>query len=728
MGGGRSKSFNLEKADWNGPLDTSRHLANGVKGQHDSEQNGPTAPVTPALQNGHAHVRERQLSGGFIRAKPGDPLEGPDEVVPATDYWTCDPEQPVKLNMSDDGPWSAAPVSVVSIFTERARKFPDHCAMVVKRDERLIKWTYHEYYIDARKAAKSLIKLGLEPAHGVAIIGFNSPEWFIADMGAILAGGLAAGIYTTNSPDACQYVANDCKANVIVVENDQQLQKILSVRDQLPHLKAIVQYIGDVKVKDPNIYNWKQFMELAHDVPEAVLDERIRMQAPNKCCLLIYTSGTTGTPKGVMLSHDNIMWTASMCTRTFFGEDYRLCSHSVVSYLPLSHVAAQMIDMMFPIFVAGTTFFARPDALKGTLVDTLREARPTLFLGVPRVFEKMQEKMMAVGRTMSDLQRRVAGWAKDIGLRGNMALMKGESVPWGWTLANALIFKKIARNLGLDRCEALLVGAAPIPRETLEYFMSINLPLMELYGMSECSGPETVSKPDSYLIGSVGKVIVGGKIKLANCDAENNGEICMGGRHVFMGYLSNPEKTKEAIDDEGWLHSGDVGKLNEDGFLFITGRIKELIITAGGENVAPVPIEDNVKEQLPILSNVMLIGDRRKFLSMLMTLKVNVNEDTGEPTDDLAAVTLDWLKALGCTATKVTELVNSKDERVYKAIQEGVKRANLKSVSNAQKVQKWTVLPADFSIHGGELGPTLKLKRSFVDQKYTDVIEALYSE
>ncbi|NXG00096.1 ACBG2 ligase, partial [Sakesphorus luctuosus] len=575
----------------------------------------------------------------------------------------------------------------------------------------------------------SCLQLGLERFHGVGILGFNSAEWFIADIGAILAGGFAVGIYTTNSPQACHYVAENCSANVIVVENQKQLQKILEIEDKLPHLKAIVQYGEEIKEKRPNLYSWGEFLELGRDVPDSQLHEVIAAQKPNQCCTLIYTSGTTGQPKGVMLSHDNLTWTAAAAGRFVQLSDAQERQEQVVSYLPLSHIAAQMSDIWSAMAFGVQVFFAQPDALKGSLVETLREVRPTAFLGVPRVWEKMEEKMKSVGMKSSAFRRKVASWAKGVGLQTNLKRMNGCSeVPMNFHLAKHLVYRKVRKALGLDRCTKCYTGAAPITRETLEFFLSLNIPVLELYGMSESSGPHTVSVPHSFRLSSCGKELTGCRTLIHNPDRDGVGEICFSGRHIFMGYLNMEGKTKEAIDEDGWLHSGDLGKHDKDGFLFITGRIKELIITAGGENVPPVPIEDAVKSAVPIISNAMLVGDKAKFLAMLLTLKCNVDAETGEPEDDLTPEALEYCQKLGSKATKVSEVISSKDKDIYAAIQKGITAVNEGATSNAQKVQKWVLLEKDFSIFGGELGPTMKLRRPVVAQKYQAQIAELYSD
>ncbi|XP_064619094.1 long-chain-fatty-acid--CoA ligase ACSBG2-like isoform X2 [Lineus longissimus] len=647
----------------------------------------------------------------------------PDALVPATKLFTSNGQEAVKIKMTETGVSSAKPVTIMTRFAEIVEKYPDQLAVAEKNNGRWVKWTYGQYYDSVIRTAKGFIKLGLEPCHAVGIIGFNSPEWFFSDLGAIFAGGYAAGIYTTNTPEACHYVADNCKANIIVAENDIQLQKILAIKERLPHLKAIIQYKGIVKPESklPFVYTWSEFIEMAEDVDDSLLEERIRAQAPNKCATLIYTSGTTGNPKGVMLSHDNLTFTARSSITTL-----GLNREVLVSYLPLSHVAAQLIDIYSAIECAGSVYFARADALKGTLGETLREVRPTGFLGVPRVWEKMAEMMKAAGKNISGFKRKVATWAKGVGLKGNLALIDGGQVPFGWTVANAMVFKKARKALGLDRCKFMYSGAAPIAKETVEYFLSLNLPLLEGYGMSESTGPHTACLPGANRIASCGRDMVGFTTSLADADKDGNGEICMSGRHVFMGYLNMEEKTKETLDEMGRLHTGDVGKKDKDGFLFITGRIKELIITAGGENIAPVLIEDVVKEELPIIGNCMLVGDKKKFLSILLCVRTEVDGDA-YPTNKLTAAAVDWCRSVGSSATRLQDIVEEKDAKVLEAIQKGVDRANKKAISNAQKIQKWSILPKDFSTPGGELGPTLKLKRPVVNKMYTDTIEAFYA-
>ncbi|XP_023674250.1 long-chain-fatty-acid--CoA ligase ACSBG2-like isoform X2 [Paramormyrops kingsleyae] len=656
----------------------------------------------------------------------------PTVVPPVLSLWTSQCDGEVKLRMSATGLASEQPVTVSQLLGRAVQRYGDQAALAWKEGEQWSKMSYREYHQQCRTIAKSFLKLGLERWHGVGILGFNSAEWFIANIAAILAGGLAVGIYTTNSPEACQYVAENCRANIIVVENHKQLQKVLQVQDKLPHLKAIIQYRDTLKEKRPNLFTWAELVEMGRNEPDNRLDEIIASQKPSQCCSLIYTSGTTGQPKGVMLSHDNITWTALIAAETVRLNDGTVSQEEIVSYLPLSHIAAQMIDIWLTMRIGGVAYFAQPDALKGSLVVTLREVRPTAFMGVPRVWEKMQENMKSVAAKSSTVRRRVAVWAKGVGLQTNLGRMQSNGSvsgrPLNYLLARQLVFRKVRKALGLDRCTRCYTGAAPIARDTLEFFLSLDIPVYELYGMSECSGPHTISLPDAFRLTSCGKVIKGCETKIMTPDSEGSGEICFWGRHIFMGYLNMPEKMGEALDAEGWLRSGDLGKHDAEGFLYITGRIKELIITAGGENIPPVPVEDAVKEAMPLISNAMLIGDKRKFLSMLLTIKCQMNMETGAPEDELTPDALDLCQKLGSPATRVSEIAGGRDRAVNAAIQEAINSANEHATSNAQRIQKWVVLEHDFSIPGGELGPTMKLKRPEVLKMYKEQIENFYNE
>jgi len=658
--------------------------------------------------------------------------KGPDRVLSCESYVTTDIDGAVKLRMGKEYPQNSDPVSLPSLLKLAAKKCPEHPAMAVKRNGDWVKWSYSQYLSDVEKAAAAFVKLGLESRAAVAIMGFNAPEWFIAYQAAVFSNSVGVGIYPTNTPEATKYIASHCRANVIVVEDDAQLQKILKIKPGLPDLKAIVQYTGEPKAESGAL-SWKQLMETGEKALEELKEEmakKLEDIAVNQCCGLVYTSGTTGTPKGVMISHDNATFTAKVIGEAYQGE-YE--AERIVSYLPLSHIAALELDMIFVLIFRGTTWFADKNALKGSLNFTLREALPTIFLGVPRVWEKFQEKMVEIGQSNKGLRRQIGQWAKKTGLNRNKAVLDGatsdKADSLSYKIANKMVFQKVKTALGFNKTRIFLVSAAPFSQTTFEYFLSLDIRIFEIYGMSESTGPHTLNTEDAQMAGSIGKTMKGVETRI---DPETK-EICLQGRHVMMGYLKEPEKTKAALDDgeDGFLRSGDVGVINDDGFVSITGRIKEILITAGGENVPPVPIEDNIKVALPCVSNVIVIGDKRKFLSCLLTLKTEVDTETQAPTPKLAVSSLKWL----AEKADITEAVNVDDIQANetwrkafdKAITDGIAEANKSAVSNAQKIQKYALVEQDFSVSGGELGPTLKLKRHVVTKQYEGVIAGFYA-
>ncbi|XP_011500028.1 PREDICTED: very long-chain-fatty-acid--CoA ligase bubblegum-like isoform X2 [Ceratosolen solmsi marchali] len=654
-------------------------------------------------------------------------LEGPDQILSSDTDTTWEANGRVRIKLDNQADEKSKPISVPGLLMKTANKYPNHPALISRPgvDGKRSILTYKQYESQVRIVAKAFLHLGLERHHSVCILGFNTPEWFISDIAAIYAGGFAAGIYTTNSPEACQYCAESSRANIIVVEDEKQLEKILQIKNNLPKLKAIIQYDGTPTVKD--VLSWYDLLEIGKKESDDKLDSILKTIGINECCTLVYTSGTIGNPKAVMLSHDNLLTDARGILAT--GDLNTEAQEIVISFLPLSHVAAQVVDIFTCMLMAGTVYFADKNALKGSLLDTLITARPTAFLGVPRVWEKIYEKMQAVARNNGFIKTWIANWAKAQGLKYNLNRMNGiEYKSWSYLLAKWFIFRKVKAALGLDRCHVFGTAAAPLSTDVKKYFMSLDMVIMDAYGMSECAGAHSLCTNNSFRLGSVGHSLPGFLTKVDNIDNTGEGEICMGGRHVFMGYLNDPEKIKETKDDNNWLHSGDLGKIDADGFIYITGRIKELVITAGGENIPPVHIEQLVKTECPALSNAMLIGDRKKYLTMLVTLKTEMNLETGEPLDILSLDSRKWAKSLGSQVKTLSEVLSTQDPIIKQGIQEAINRANEKAISNAQRVQKFKILPHDFSLPTGELGPTLKLKRNVVLKKYANLIEEMYKE
>ncbi|OEH80278.1 hypothetical protein cyc_01147 [Cyclospora cayetanensis] len=563
-------------------------------------------------------------------------------------------------------------------------------------------YTWFGYWSDACFFAKALMHLGAPRLCRVAIMGCNAAAWAISFYGTIFSGGVAVGVYTTNNEEAC--------------------------KDQVPPSLAA----------EGVVVSFDDFLSLGRGVKDSDLSVRMEQQKPGSCCTVVYTSGTTGNPKGVMLSHDNLTWTASLMAQiiSLTRED------RIVSLLPLSHVAAQIVDLVAPLIMGTAVFFSRPDALRGTLLDTLLKVRPTWFLGVPRIWEKMEQKLREVGAKGSALRRRLSTAAKDIGYAGACALLEGRQPPLAFAAVNKVLLHQVRKALGFDRCNAWGSCAAPIDPETQKYFLSLGMPINSLYGLSESTGPQTFIAPapgwyetlraaekgllptiTGFKLGSIGHSMPGTDTLILNPNSDGEGEICFRGRNIFMGYLSDDKATMEAVDPQGFLHSGDLGRVDEEGFLFITGRVKELLITAGGENVAPLLIENAIRQELPIVSNCMVVGDRKKYLSVLICLHTTRDKDDA-PTQTLDTQVLKAIAPLG--GTSKTTMEAAEDPVVNQLILAGLERANKKSISRAQRVLAWRVLPIDFSVAGGELTATLKLRRKVVTKRYEDLIEQMY--
>jgi len=655
-------------------------------------------------------------------------------------FSTSDKSEKVEIRMGK-GLAGLEPKTQIQLFDDICEKMGDKPALhqkvlskgAVAEETPWTTWTWQEYRNNVDEFAKSLMSLGFDRFDTVNIIGFNAPEWHFANFGAIMAGGIAAGIYATNGPDACKYQVEHSEAKVVVVEGEKQLEKFYEISKDLPNLKALVMYGPDSVPSDVAsktsvpVYSFADFLKLGAAVSDADLKARGDAQEANEVTTLIYTSGTTGPPKAVMLTHDNITWTSqaqlSTMARELTNEDH------MISYLPLSHIAAQMLDMHCPMTTGCQIWFAQPDALRGTLGATLRDVRPTVFFGVPRVWEKIYDRMQEIGKASTGVRKMMSTWAKKKAGKywENHQFDGNHKKPSFYGVSHKLL-GRVRVALGLDRCFACYVSAAPIEVKILEYFASIDIPILELFGQSECTGPHATNAPDGWKIGTVGRPLPGTVTKLD----PNNGELIYAGRHIFAGYMKMPDKTAETIDPDGFMHSGDVVKIDDclidgeenTGFISITGRIKELIITAGGENVAPVIIEDNMKGEMPALSNCMVIGDKRKFLSILFCLQVEISDD-GVATDKLTGEALDTSKKIGSDAVTTGEARDCDKWKKY--FDDGMAAANDKAISRAQRVAKWALLDTDFTEPGGELTPTLKLKRSVAADKYTDVIEGIYT-
>ncbi|MDX1501811.1 MAG: AMP-binding protein [Thermoanaerobaculia bacterium] len=579
-------------------------------------------------------------------------------------------------------------------FEATARRYADGPALAVKRDGAWQTITWRDYHEAVLRAARGLLALGLEPGKGVVILGYNRPEWFVADMAAIFAGAVPTGLYTTATADQCAYVTEHCEAPIAVVENADYLQTMLAIRERLPSLATIVLMEGESG--EPGVLSWQDLLRRGEETPEAELRRRLDAQRADDLATLIYTSGTTGNPKGVMLSHRNLLWTAEAVADILSFQ----AGDNVVSYLPLSHIAEQMITLHGPQRAGATVYFA--ESIE-KLPETLREVRPEVFFGVPRVWEKIQAAIAVAGAQASPLKRRIARWARAKGLAAGYADQRGEPPPALTGLARKLVHDKVRVKLGLDRTRVCACSAAPISLDTLEFFLSLGIPILEVYGMSECTGPATISRPDRYRTGRAGYALPGAELAIAD-----DGEILIRGPHVFLGYYKDPEATRETLDAEGWIHSGDIGEIDEEGFLKVTDRKKELLITSGGKNVAPAPIEAQLKT-IPAVGQAVVVGDGRKYLAALLT--VDPERVAGEA------------RAARSPATTAEEAAACPRFRAY--VERQVDRVNA-TLARYETLKRVHLVGTDFTVDGGELTPTMKLKRRVIYRKYAAEIERLY--
>ena len=576
---------------------------------------------------------------------------------------------------------------------------PSTIAYQAKRNGRWQPTTWHSFAHEVRTAARALITLGFPRGGKVAILGFNRPEWVILDHAAMMAGGAAAGIYTTCSPDEVQYIIHHSEAHVVLVEDAAQLAKVTARRAQLPLLRWIVMMRGAPEpAAGGEILAWDAFNARADATPEAELDARLDALEPSALATLIYTSGTTGPPKGVMLSHANLAWTSQLLIDAGGprpGNDVSL------SYLPLSHIAEQMGTIHMPATAGSTVYFAES---LDKVPDNLKEARPTVFFGVPRIWEKFHAGLAARFAEATGTRRRLLDWTRRVCTEVHAHRDRGAPVPWllqaQYAAADRIVLQKLKAAIGFDRARVLSSGAAPIAPDVLTFFASIDLPIREIYGQSEDSGPTSYNLPGKTRIGTVGPPLPGLEVKLAD-----DGEILVRGPNVFLGYYKEPEATAEALRD-GWLHTGDLGAFDKDGFLTITGRKKEILITAGGKNIAPKNIEAAIK-QSPVIGEVVVIGDRRKFLTALITLnEVAAKKLAPEATDDdLLAVAPQIHAAVAAQIAAVND-----------------------TLARVEQIKKFAILPRAFGIATGELTPTMKLKRKVILQIYQREIDAMYAD
>ena len=617
--------------------------------------------------------------------------------------------------------------TIVERFFERVSTHPQKLALRYKQGGAWKDVTWGDYGDAVTRAGKALLALGYGHGNKIALLSNNRPEWHVIDVASMALGGATAAIYTTNSPDQVAYIVGHSGSEVAFVDTTDQLEKLLKTRGETPGLKKVVVFEGYQGDADKDfVMTWDDFLSLGSDVTDDAFAQARAQVKPEDLATFVYTSGTTGPPKGVMLTHANIWWTATHSEQHIpIGADSERNADGsyngrALSYLPLSHIAERMISHLLQIYYGTETWFAESI---DQLLPNLQECKPTYFFGVPRVWEKfyagfqamaavppkdksearkkkLAKKAIEVGRKVTELEQQAVAQGKK---------MNQASIPIGLKLQHAaldkLVLSKIRTVFGLDECQLALSAAAPLSPDLIWFFHSLGVKITEGYGQSEDNGPTSWNPPDAIKIGSVGTPLPELEVKIAE-----DGEILVRGGNLMKAYYKDEKATSEAIDSEGWLHSGDVGEFDQFNYLKITDRKKDLIITAGGKNIAPQELENRAKHAHALISQVVVIGDRRPFLSALVTL-----DEEKAP---------GWAQQQGIEGD-MAAIAN--DERTLKEIEAAFNEVN-KKLAKVEGIKKIRILERDFLQEENEITPTMKVKRKTINEIYGDVIEDIYDK
>ena len=603
------------------------------------------------------------------------------------------------------GSTAEQPATIAAQFLATVARYGERPAMRRKIDGIWQPLSWRDYGKHVRQAGLGLKALGIKRGESICILGDNCMEWLAADMGAIGIGAASVGIYTTSAPAQVEHILRDTGACVLFADA-ARLKNALAVRERVPGLEHIVLFAGpgDDKSGAPDVLHWSQLLDkgrVLDDEKPGLWEESIAGTRPDDLAIMIYTSGTTGPPKGAMLSHANLLFQLVVQQDLLpIGPDDEL-----ISFLPLSHIGERLMGDFRPMMSgAVVSFIESPEKF----AENLREISPTVFFSVPRVWEKFHAGITGAMARQSWLSRVPYHLALGIGDRVALRRQAGKSIPWLLGILHGIAERRVLRPLrdmiGMGRAHSVLSGAAPIAHEMIRWFFALGLDMRETYGLTETSGvvsfpPLNIRKP-----GSVGQALPGSEVRIAE-----DGEILVRGAHIIRGYLNMPEESAAAIID-GWLHTGDLGRLDADGFLTITGRKKDIIITAGGKNVSPSEIENQLKFD-PLIADAMVVGDGRKYLTCLI---IPNPENVGA----LAAAT-------GVNIDDLAELCRL--PLVVDAIQTAIDAVSA-NFSRAEQIKKFRFMTTPLVPGSDEVTPTMKLKRDAMTRKYADLIEEMYAD
>ena len=598
---------------------------------------------------------------------------------------------------------AAARTTVPAVFADRVALSADRVALMVKREGAYRPITWREYGEQVRAVALGLQALGVQRGQSVAILAGNRPEWAFADLGVIHAGAVTVPIYATNPPNQVEHVLVDGDVVVAIVENRHQLDKILEIRSRCPRLRHVVVIdppgLTEAQRAEPMVRELAAVLAAGRDLDAREPGRFQRGWAdlrPDDVASIIYTSGTTGSPKGAMLTHTNLLASARACRQALRLDENDLA----LSFLPLAHIYERINQFGAIATGFGTAYAESLD----TVGDNLGEVRPTILFGVPRFFEKFQARAIARVEAGSALRKKIFYWALDVGREVSRHLQAGTPIPVGLRMRHALAFKlalhRVQDRVG-GRLRFMVSGGAPLARSVAEFFHAAGILILEGYGLTETASGTHVNRPERYRFGTVGIAFPGVETRIAE-----DGEILLRGPNIFKGYFKSPEATGAALRD-GWLHTGDIGEVDADGFLRITDRKKDIIVTAGGKNVAPQNIENLLKGH-PLISQLMVYGDRRPFLVALVTL----SEDE-----------LRKLAEREGLSGRAAELVR---HEVVRARVRAIIDERSAGLARFEQVKAFAILAEDFTQATGELTPTMKIRRKAIADRYQRVIEEMY--
>lgn len=612
------------------------------------------------------------------------------------DIW---PKQDIRLPVMPEGQ------TVAEVFDAAVRLRKDRIAV---RQKELGLWRETSWAAMGeivREIGMGLVALGLKPGDVASILANTRREWTYADYGIICAGGVSNGIYPTDAPVQCEYLLTDSGSRFVFVEDEEQLDKILEVRARTPLLSKIIviETEGLTRFSDPQVMTLDALRQLGREAFAAdpgEWDRRRAARGPDDLAILVYTSGTTGKPKGAMITHNNIL----SAIRIIANESIRQNEDDQrMAFLPLCHVAERVGGQFLALYSGATlNFVENPE----TVPDNVREIAPTIFFAVPRIWEKFYSAVMIRLKEATPLQRAVYGWAIDQGRQAADLLIDGKPIPTGlklkvW-LGRVLALNNVRKAIGIHRCRFLVTGAAPISPDLIRWYFALGVPMLEVWGMTETTGAGSVVPIDHIKPGTIGKPT--GAIEMA---IGEHGEILARGPTIIKGYLNQPDKTAETIRN-GWLHTGDVGSVDNEGFFRITDRMKDIIITAGGKNITPSEIENELKFS-PYITDAVIIGDKLPYLTCLIMIdQENVEkfaQDNDIPFSNYASL---------CRAREVIDLIAAEVERVNRKF------------ARVEQIKAFRLIDQRLTAEDEELTPTMKLKRNLVQKKYADLIAGMY--